>query len=317
MFKPSSLFSRAEIRQFRKKSALRATWMIVHSWGVIFLAMAVTAIWPWLAILTVPLIACRQLGLAVISHDASHGLLFDNMKLNDWASEWLCSRPSSSLRGAKVDAYRTYHMKHHRFTQQENDPDLVLSAPFPITKSSFKRKIIRDLTGQTSWKARRQGYVSAFGHPGMPWTARIRHAWDLMGVNFLINLAMLSVLALVGYWWVYFVCWVLPSVTWDALITRIRNIGEHANVPDNDDYFRNTRTTYANWLERAFIAPCYVNYHLEHHLLPFVPMYRLKAVHAALLEKDMAPKMELRSSYPAMLRHTVSKPERGALPEAA
>lgn len=309
MFKPTSLFSRTEIRRFRRKSALRASFMIAHSWGVIFAAMAMVALWPWTVIIAVPLIGCRQLGLAVISHDASHGLLFENMRLNDWVSEWLCSRPSSSLRGASVDAYRTYHMKHHRFTQQENDPDLVLSAPFPITPSSFRRKITRDLTGQTSWKARKQGFRSAFGNEDMAWSARIAKAWNLMGVNLLINLALLTVLSLLGVWWVYFLCWVLPSMTWDAMITRIRNIGEHAAVPDNDDYLRNTRTTYANWLERAFIAPCFVNYHLEHHLLPFVPMYRLKEVNAALLDKGMEPSMETQPSYRAMLRHAVSKPE--------
>lgn len=317
MFKPSSLFSQAEIRRFRKKSPLRASWTIAHSWGVIFAAMAMVAVWPWTIIIAVPIIGCRQLGLAVISHDAAHGLLYENMWLNDWVSEWLCSRPSSSLRGAKVDAYRTYHMKHHRSTQQEDDPDLVLSAPFPITKSSFRRKVIRDLTGQTSWKARKQGFISAFGSPDMRIAARLARAWNLMGINLLINLAMLGTLALLGYWWVYFACWILPSMTWDALITRIRNIGEHAAVPDNDDYLLNTRTTSANVLERALVAPCYVNYHLEHHLLPFVPMYRLREVNKALHEKGMAPKMELRASYPAMLRHAVSKPESDALGASA
>jgi hypothetical protein len=51
------------------------------------------------------------------------------------------------------------------------------------------------------------------------------------------------------------------------VITRIRNIAEHAVVPDANDPLRNTRTTRANFLERLFIAPYYVNYHLEHHLL--------------------------------------------------
>lgn len=317
MFKPSSAFTRQEIRRLRRKSPLRATWMVAHTWAVIFGAMAMVAIWPWTIVIAVPVIGARQLALAVLSHDAAHGLLYENMRLNDWVSEWLCSRPSSSLRGAKIDGYRAYHMKHHRSTQQPDDPDLHLSAPFPITRSSFRRKVIRDLTGQTSWKVRKAGFISAFGTADMAPAARLRRAWDIMGANLLLNLALLGVLAALGHWYLYFVCWVLPSMTWDALITRIRNIGEHAHCPDDNDYFRNTRTTRANWLERAFVAPCFVNYHLEHHLLVFVPCYRLPEVHRLLIEKGLEDRMELRSSYVDMLKHTVAKPEPEPLAVAA
>ena len=62
---------------------------------------------------------------------------------------------------------------------------------------------------------------------------------------------------------IYTLLWVVPSLTWYRLVVRIRNIGEHAVVPDDDDRLRNTRTTTANWLERAFIAPYNVQYHLN------------------------------------------------------
>ena len=47
-----------------------------------------------------------------------------------------------------------YHLQHHKFAQQAEDPDLGLSAPFPITRASLRRKIVRDLTGQTWFKQR-------------------------------------------------------------------------------------------------------------------------------------------------------------------
>ncbi len=37
-----------------------------------------------------------------------------------------------------------------------------------------------------------------------------------------------------------------------------------------------------SFLERLFIAPYYVNYHLEHHLLFYVPCYNLPRVHRIL-----------------------------------
>ena len=40
--------------------------------------------------------------------------------------------------------------------------------------------------------------------------------------------------------------WLLPLLTWFMVITRIRNIAEHAMVGDADVLLRNTRTSLAN-----------------------------------------------------------------------
>ena len=74
-------------------------------------------------------IGTRQLGLAILMHDAAHGLLFDNRRLNEWVATWLCAAPVFT----SLQLYRPYHLTHHRHTQQAEDPDLGLSAPFPIT----------------------------------------------------------------------------------------------------------------------------------------------------------------------------------------
>ena len=72
---------------------------------------------------------------------------------------------------------------------------------------------------------------------------------------------------------------------------------------------RNTRTTRANFLERLFIAPYYVNYHLEHHLLFYVPCYNLPRVHRILSESQYADRMEVQPSYAAVLRLATAKPD--------
>ena len=99
---------------------------------------------------------------------------------------------------------------------------------------------------------------------------------------------MFAALAAAGVWWAYPLLWLVPLLTWMMVITRIRNIAEHAVVPDSSDPLRNTRTTHANFLERLFIAPYYVNYHLEHHLLFYVPCYNLPKVHRLLSESRHA-----------------------------
>ena len=103
--------------------------------------------------------------------------------------------------------------------------------------------------------------------------------------------------------------WLLPLATWYQLVSRIRNIAEHAVVPDNDDPLRNTRTTGASLVERLFVAPYWVNYHLEHHLFMFVPCWRLPAAHRALVEAGLRERMEVQPGYDAVLRLATSRRE--------
>jgi hypothetical protein len=73
-------------------------------------------------------------------------------------------------------------------------------------------------------------------------------------------------------------------------------------VPDSDDPLCNTRTTKASLLERLFIAPYFVNYHLEHHLLMCVPCYNLPKVPAILMPGPYAGRMETQPGYLSVLR---------------
>lgn len=295
----AKLFTREEIRALSKKRPYMGFLLIAHCWMMIFAIWTLAVLFPhplvWL--LAVPLMGARQLGLAILNHEGAHYLLCKNRRLNDWLSDWVLNRP---LFGASVVPYRKYHFRHHHKTQQEDDPDLPLSAPFPISRASLMRKVWRDLSGQTGWKQRSEIIRGVLFREG-----RLRPLYALMrlGPNLLINLVFLAGFALAGYWYLYFLLWVLPNLTWMQLITRIRNIGEHAAVPDNDDRLRNTRTTYAGFLTRLFIAPYWVNYHLEHHLLVSCPCYRLPEAHRLLLAKGLGPDMEIRPGYISMLRH--------------
>jgi fatty acid desaturase len=309
MCQARSVFSSDEILMLKRKSDWRGAWMILHAWGVVFAAMAMFVWWPnpLTFLLAVCIIGARQLGFGILMHDAAHGLLFNNMRLNDFAGTWLTGYPVM----ADMYLYRPYHVGlHHRFTQQKNDPDLGLSAPFPITRASFIRKVVRDLTGQTAYKQRKGLIKFALGRADLPWRQRLGKGWHRLGRPITANVILFAVLAMCGRWWLYPALWVAPFMTFEPLIARIRSIGEHAMVSDNDDLFRNSRTTYANWFARAFIAPYFVNFHLEHHLLQFVPCYNLSKAHQLMLAKGHGPRMEIaRDGYLALLARASSRPE--------
>lgn len=300
----SRLLTAVEIKQLGARSDLMGAVLVLHAWAVIAAAMVVFALWPnplsFLA--AVMVVGGRQLGLAILMHDAAHGVLFRRKRLNDWVGQWLCAYPVVT----DLLLYRPYHLRHHRFTQQAEDPDLVLSAPFPTTRASLRRKILRDLSGRTGYQRRKAQLIEAWGERGLPWHLRLARLEDRLGGALLVNAALFVALTLLGRWWLYPLLWLAPLLTWYQLVSRIRNIAEHAVVPDDDDPLLNTRTTLADPLTRLLLAPYWVNYHLEHHLFPFVPCWRLQRVHRLLLAKGQGGRMELRRSYREVMRRATS-----------
>ena len=69
--------------------------MIVHAWAVIFAMMALCVWQPLFILLAIPIIGARQLGLAIIMHEAAHGGVSKNPKLNDFLGLWLAGAPIS------------------------------------------------------------------------------------------------------------------------------------------------------------------------------------------------------------------------------
>jgi fatty acid desaturase len=48
------------------------------------------------------------------------------------------------------------------------------------------------------------------------------------------------------------------------------------------------------------------NHHLEHHLLVFVPCWKLRQVHALLLAKGLGGRMERAAGYPEIIGRATS-----------
>lgn len=296
---PKTIFTPQEWETLTHRPAWMGIALVAHAWAVIALAAALFLAWPnpLTFVLAVMIIGARQLGLAILMHEGAHGGLSKSKALNDFLGEWLCAAPV----GADLKPYRAYHLRHHKYTEQPEDPDLPLSAPFPISRWSLARKVIRDLTGQTFFKQRLAPLLArAFNkratgqREGVIIDSGAIRFWLLNGLAF-------AACAAAGYWWAFLALWIVPMATWFPLITRVRNIAEHACVGRHDDPFRQARTTYANPLERFFIAPYWVHYHAEHHLFMHVPCWNLEAAHRLLIAKGYGARMDVKAGYNAVL----------------
>lgn len=297
-----------QIRTLAARSDVMGAWLVVHCWGVIALAVAGFALWPNVLtfVLAVVLIGSRQLGLAILMHEAAHNALFKTRAVNEFVGEWLCGRPIL----AELSSYRHYHLTHHRYTQTERDPDLVLSAKFPTSHASLRRKFIRDLTGQTGLRQLAAQIIMSFRLAGdddaieaatqdAAQAFKARDLWKSLPV--FVGVALL--MSLLGEWWYGLAFWLLPYLTWFQLVLRVRNIAEHGATEQSEDPLRNVRTTRAGPIARALVAPYWVNYHLEHHMVMHVPCWRLPALHDALCEAGLKERMNIAPNY----RHALSE----------
>ncbi|MES2090095.1 MAG: fatty acid desaturase, partial [Pseudomonadota bacterium] len=143
--RPADVLSCEEIAHFTSRSDLAGWWAIASTWAIIAGCFA-ALIWaphPITYLLAVLVLGGRQLALAIILHEGSHGTLFKSRWLNHHASDWLAGR----FIWIDLPRYREHHLRHHAHTNQAGDPDLSLTRPFPASAGSVTRKFLRDLSG--------------------------------------------------------------------------------------------------------------------------------------------------------------------------
>jgi fatty acid desaturase len=306
-----------EIAQLKRRSDAQGARALAASWAIIAASLALVALQPHPVVIVVALflIGGQQLALAVSMHEAAHHLLFRSRAANEWAGAWLAAYPVIQ----DMHRYRRHHLAHHRHTGTERDPDLALASGFPVTRASFARKVLRDLSGVTGIKtligsALMLGGVLVYDVSGqarkadlsgVSLAARMQMLAKGLGGPVLAQLLLLAVLWGCGAAWLYLV-WAAAWLTTFQLFLRIRSIAEHALTPDPYDSLNNARTTRARAWERLLYAPLNVNYHLEHHMLVAAPHWQLPRLHRLLRERGAFERpASLSPSYGAMLRAAV------------
>jgi len=312
-------FTTGEIRELRGVSNLHGWLSLAVNWGLIAAAMIGVAIAPalWLPV-AVPLalfvIGGRQLGMAVVMHEAAHRTLFRRRSWNDHCGNWLAAYPVY----LSLELYRPYHLQHHAHTGTDDDPDVGLARGWPVSRASMRRKIVRDLTGTTGVKrliaqtaflvttarGKRIDRSEVLSFVGAGTAAEARAA--LRGAA-LWQLILLAVCAATGHPLLYLL-WAGAWLTTYSLCMRIRSIAEHAMTGDATNPLANTRTVLAGPWERIFIAPNRVNFHLEHHLLMTVPHHRLPRFHDLLQRRGLLEGACVAGSYREVLARVVTEP---------
>ncbi|MCP5163176.1 MAG: fatty acid desaturase family protein [Hahellaceae bacterium] len=312
------LLSQSDIAPFIQKSDGAAIRMIVVNWGLIVLAFVLPSLWlnPLTLLVSLVILANRQLGLGILMHDCAHSALFTRRPINQWVGKWLCAAPIL----ADLDGYRRYHLRHHSAAGTTADPDYPNYRNYPVSRRSLMRKILRDLSGLSGLKTLSAILLMHAGVIDYDMSYQKSAAkklsagemagnlWKNLRAFFVVHLVMASVLWGFGLL-PFYALWWLAFMTLNMFFARIRNAAEHANVPDllDVDPRLHARTTRVGLWERLTFAPNHVNYHLEHHWVPSVPPYRLAAFHRFLLQKGLLEGVEIAQGYARVFAQLTEK----------
>ena len=293
----------AVIRELSAVNGLRSTVAIATEWAGIILAGVLYQqfLHPIFLPVVVMWIGARQHALAILMHEGAHYMLFKNRRLNAVVSELFLAWPLFVTKRA----YRGDHFAHHRHVNTEKDPDLMRKQnsewEFPKSWRALGVLLAKDVFGLNTHQQ-----VLELADMAEQKEARSREG-DLYAVSrMLYYVTVLGVVTYFRLWPMFLLLWVMPILTWLKMIMRIRSIAEHF-ATENDHAYTKSRTTLPSFLERVFVAPRNVNFHLEHHLYPSVPFFRLPQLHTALMKDAVFQgKAHITSTYWGVLRECVS-----------
>lgn len=307
------------LRELTRLSPWRSLYALAITFATIAIVLGIA--WThfswWIALPAIVVIGTQQHALFVLAHDSAHYRLFRTRWLNDAVGRFV-----GTIGGVSMMSYRIIHRLHHNNLYGEVDPDIALHGGYPRGRAYLLKKLARDLCGLTAFKT--YGYF--FGNPAInantqeaqrpldDTSAALRAAarrdrWGVVAFHLgapLVALTLGGPLALMKF----LVLWTLPLATVIQPILRLRAICEHGAVTDFSTPLTAARTNLVGPLTRFVMFPHHVNYHVEHHLFPAVPHYRLPQLHIELAKRGVFEGAEIRPLHETIKRVFA---ERGSL----
>lgn len=271
-----SQLNEAELRKIENKIAREHSgmfpWKIV-AWAFINMAIWLS-LWPLVLLQILPLwlgfiISTISLSLVYLpTHDAQHDIIARPGQKLRWLNE-LVGHGTSWMIVFPFQVLRISHLDHHRHTNDpELDVDISTKAPGPW--SALWRIIVERQPGAK----RNHDYAAALVRAGRE---------DLLLVTLAYKIGFIAVLAALawqGYALEAFFLWWLPfhiSVTYTVFFL---SWAPHHPGTERGRY-RNTRS----WKSKiGMLGSSWMEYHIVHHLHPYIPLLRTPAAY-----RDMRP----------------------------
>lgn len=288
-----------KLAQFRKLTRIPD-----YSWPCITLAVAVLG-----SVIAIDILAISgQLSLVgaclllvfvyywffSVIHDGVHRSICKNKKLNDGIARVVIFAFAPY---ASIHLFRWAHMEHHRFTNDEGDPDCWSHGPWWSLP-------LRWMTIDFYY-----GYRALVSD-----SPAVKKVFRQSLPMIVIGLGLIAAIIAAGYGLEYLLLWFIPTRLAFAFIGYSFFWLPHAHWPDPGQELRQshnyTRATLLRlgheWLFNPLLQ--YQNYHLVHHLWPTTPFYNNQRVYQLLepefRQRDLAivHNLETRPRYQSAAR---------------
>jgi fatty acid desaturase len=238
--------------------------------------------WPWFWVLGVVFVHGTITAFSENAmHEFTHNTVFRTNALNA-----LFVRVISFLGWLNFVTFNASHTRHHAYTlYPPYDQEVVL--PMRLTLRDFLRQgffdpvrlytVLRDTTRIA--RGRIEGQWELISLPESD--AHRRQAAVCWARVLLLGHGFVAIVSLWRGWWMVPVVITLAPFYGGCLFWLCNNT-QHIGMQDNVADFRlNSRTFKLNPFVRLLYW--HMNYHIEHHMYPAVPCYRLNRLHRALV----------------------------------
>lgn len=273
-------------KQYFEPSAITSTLLVLYAFGlaivfglltrhILYLELSI----PIKILLMGPCILLSAQGLLLLGWIGHEGTAHLSLYRNKWVSAVAGLFVASALPSYLELGFAVSHLNHHRFTNQASDPDCpIFGAQQGLSYKLFVARLIADV------HYFRNVLLMAFGRP-----LSYRYPFPFKGKS-LVLLAWLNLLF--STMWLVVYGWIVANEPLTALVCLALPFSLMFVSSSLQPYLEHVDTQVGLGIDaRSRTAPLLTvlyagnNYHLEHHLYPGVPCYRLPAVHKLLVQK--------------------------------
>ncbi|MCB0524595.1 MAG: fatty acid desaturase [Lewinellaceae bacterium] len=277
------LLDRDTIRRLSEKSDFPAL-MKLSIQLVIFMAcvgvLTVSSL-PWYILTPVLLISgFVTFALYAPLHETTHETAFNTSILNK-AGAWV----TGIIYGYSPEMHKAFHFTHHRFTNQDADPEKGFSLPEMPGRTFFQiilagilgmvvplHSLILSLVPVKFWNRFEAAWTSGYDQRKLQWECRIVSVFWVAAIVFLAA----NPVVLTRFLIVLFLA---------RFIHGFVTVSEHEGMADEGHMLYRTRSVVSNRIFRWFWWN--MNFHAEHHTWPSVPFHQLPELHYLATEKHV------------------------------
>ncbi|TYP74352.1 fatty acid desaturase family protein [Aquimarina intermedia] len=284
---------RIEVLKLKDSNTLSAVSIILFNYLLVALSIYLCyKVSFWFYLISIVVIGSVQRVMANLLHEAAHGLLSPNKKLNDILGTYFTSYLILHL----LIPYKKTHLHGHHphCGDEEKDPDYNFQLSMGLYDDNerysifFLKNIILTLIGYRTIEYIRFIYNDRVFYDTKNLSRKNKNEFKKERLRFFaLWVVILTTIGFSGLFLDFLIFWMIPLFTTYITIGWIAELAEHYPLPESENAeLLLTRNRHGNGIENFIFGRHGDRYHLVHHLCPSIPCYRLKQAHEILRKSE-------------------------------